>query len=169
MNEPTNVPTTEAVPIPEEPISATELRAKRTLIIVLIIFGLVLIGLITLLVILSINAYDATLTGAAPDPGAVVVSLLRDAAIIIVAFETLIIGVMLFVLTLQIQALIKLLQEEIRPMLEMMNDTVSTVRGTTQFVSHNVVSPTIEAASFLAGIRRVFREVITLGKGSKEK
>ncbi|MBN1178249.1 MAG: hypothetical protein JXD18_03500 [Anaerolineae bacterium] len=161
------MPTKEAVPIPEAPISETELRAKRTITIALVIFAVVMVGLIALLVILSIGAYDAARSGEPPAPGAVVVSLLRDAAIIMVAFETLLIGALMVVLTIQIQALVTLLRDEIRPMLEAVNDTVSTVRGTTQFVSHNVVSPTIEAASFLAGVQRVVREVIGLGRGSQ--
>ena len=168
MSEPAPTPP-EAVPAPEEAISATELRAKRTLIIGLVVFALLVVGLVALLVILSTNAYNAALAGVGPDPGAVVVSLLRDTAIILVAFETLLIGALLVVLTLQVQALVALLRDEIRPMLEALNETVATVRGTTQFVSHNVVSPTIRAAGFMAGLRRVAREVINLGRGPESE
>jgi hypothetical protein len=157
------------IPATEEVLSEAELRARRTLVAGLVMFALVLVALIVLLVLLSINAYRATMTGAGPDPGAVVVSLLRDAAIIMVAFETLIIGALLVVLTLQVQALVRLLRDEIQPMLAALNDTVATVRGTTQFVSHNVVEPTIRAASFLAGLRRVLREAVDLGRGSKRE
>ena len=146
----------------EQVISETELRARRTLIIGLVAFAVLVIGLVVLLVILSINAYNATMQGAGPDPGAVVVSLLRDAAIIVVAFETLVIGALLVLLTIQVQALVRMLQDEIQPMLASLNETVSTVRGTTQFVSHHVVSPTIKAASFLSGVRRVVREAVDL-------
>lgn len=146
----------------EQVISETELRARRTLIIGLAAFAVLVIGLVVLLVILSINAYNATMQGEGPDPGAVVVSLLRDAAIIVVAFETLVIGVLLVLLTIQVQALVRMLQDEIQPMLASLNETVSTVRGTTQFVSHHVVSPTIKAASFLSGVRRVVREAVDL-------
>jgi hypothetical protein len=133
-------------------------------IIGLTAFAVLVIGLVVLLVILSINAYDVAVRGVGPDPGAVVVSLLRDAAIIVVAFETLVIGILLVLLTIQLQALVRMLQDEIQPMLASLNETVSTVRGTTQFVSHHVVSPTIKAASFLSGVRRVIREVLDLGR-----
>jgi hypothetical protein len=166
MSEPTESELTQASEetAAEAVVSETEARAKRVLIISLVAVGLLLIGMIALLIVLSINAYNATMLGVGPDPGAVVVSLLRDAAIILVAFETLIIGVLLVVLTLQVQALVMLLRDEIRPMLEALNDTVSTVRGTAQFMSHNVVTPSIRAAGFLAGVRRVAAGVADLVK-----
>ncbi len=160
MNESNAVPPTVAPA--EEVLSATELRARRNLIIAAAIVAVVFISMVVGLVFLSINAYNATLSGEGPDPGAVVVSLLRDAAIIMVAFETLLIGLLMIVLTIQMQALIALLRDEIRPMLEAMNDTVSTVRGTTLFLSENLVSPTIRAAGFMSGVRRVAQELINL-------
>lgn len=163
--EPTPAPS--PTPTPAGPASASELRARRILIVAIVAVVLVMIGMVTLLVFLSINAYGAAMAGGPPDPGGVVVSLLRDAAIILVAFETLIIGVLLIVLTIQVQTLIVMLRDEIRPMLEAVNDTVATVRGTAMFVSQNVVSPTIQAAGFVAGVQRVAREIIALVRPPK--
>jgi hypothetical protein len=97
-----------------------------------------------------------------PSPGSVVVGLLRDAAIIFVAFETLLIGLLVIVLALQIQSLTVLLRDEITPMLEAANETMRTVRGTTKFVSHNVVSPVMKWSGYLAGVRRIFSEIAGL-------
>ncbi len=153
-------------------------RARRALIVGLATVGLLLIGLIALLVVLSIDAYRTAAqapTAAevyvipAQSPGAAVISLLRDVAIVLVAFETLIIGLLVVVLILQIQALIGLLRDEVKPMLASVNDTVATVRGTTRFVSHHVVSPAIQAVGFLAGVRRVFQEIVALGKSVKKE
>ncbi|HIE38354.1 MAG TPA: hypothetical protein EYH30_06760 [Anaerolineales bacterium] len=160
MNEPMQLPP-EEVPIAEEAVSAAERRARRSLILGLAIIGLLLVGMVTLLVVLAVDAYRAA---PEPSPGAVVVSLVRDAAIVLVAFETLLIGALMLVLTLQVQALVALLRDEIRPMLRAINETLATVRGTAQFMSHNVVSPTIRAAGFLAGLRRVAKEVAELAK-----
>ncbi len=143
---------------PAEPSSA-ELRARRILITGLVVAGLLLLGLIALLVFLSMDAYQAAYTGAPPSPGSVVVGLLRDAAIIFVAFETLIIGLLLIILMLQVQSLVVLLRDEIGPMLEAANETLATVRGTTQFVSHNVVSPVIKWSGYLSGLQRIVREI----------
>ncbi len=149
---------------------ATGQRAKRGLIVGLAAVGLLFVGMVALLVVLAVNAYSMALTSPGTrSPGEAVISLLRDAAIVLVAFESLIIGMLMIVLTLQLQSLISLLRDEVRPMLEALNETVATVRGTTRFVSHHIVSPTIQAASFLAGIRRVIQEIATLGKISKGK
>jgi len=168
-DQPQPVPTAESPDLetPTEPSSA-ELRAKRWLITGLVVAGLFLIGLIALLVSLSVDAYQASYIGGPPSPGSVVVGLLRDAAIIFVAFETLIIGLLLIILMLQVQSLIVLLRDEIRPMLEAINETLVTVRGTTQFVSHNVVSPVIKWSGYLSGLRRIAREIGGLRKSKDQ-
>jgi hypothetical protein len=143
-------------------LSPAELRARRWLITGLVVAGLVLLGVVVLLVFLSLDAYQAAYAGTGPSPGAVVVGLLRDAAIVFVAFETLLIGVLLIILMLQMQSLIVLLRDEIKPMLEAANETLATVRGTTQFVSHTVVSPVMKWSGYLAGLRRIVREIAGL-------
>ena len=159
-------PTAEAPAVVE--LSPAELKARRLLIAGLVIAGLFLVGLVVLLVFLSIDAYQAAYTGAPPSPGSVVVGLLRDAAIIFVAFETLIIGLLLIILMLQVQSLVVLLRDEIKPMLEAANETLATVRGTTQFVSHNVVSPVVKWSGYLAGLQRIVRELSGLGGGDEQ-
>jgi hypothetical protein len=156
---------------PPQPVGAetpAEKRARRWFIGGAIVVGLLLVGLIVLMVFLSINAYQAARTGTDPSPGSVVVALVRDAAIVFVAFESLVIGMLLIVLILQIQSLTVLLRDEIRPMLEAAGDTMSTVRGTTKFVSHNVVSPVVKVSSYLAGARRILKEASGLRKRDKE-
>jgi hypothetical protein len=162
---------TPQVPSPSEPElsadvpSLAEQRARRWLIIGASIAGVLLIGLVVLMVFLSITAYQAARDGAGPSPGGVVVGLLRDAAIVFVAFETLIIGLLLIVLMLQLQSLTVLLRDEIKPMLEAANETVRTVRGTTKFVSHNVVSPVMKWSGYAAGVRRILGEISGLRRG----
>ena len=148
-------------------LSPAELRARRWLITGLVVVGLFLVGLIVLLVLLSVDAYRSAYAGVGPSPGEVVVGLLRDAGIIFVAFETLVIGVLLTILMVQMNSLIVLLRDEIKPMLEAANDTLATVRGTTQFVSHNVVSPVMKWSGYLAGLRRIVREVSGLREGEE--
>lgn len=144
---------------PVDVVSPAEQRARRWFIGGAIVVGLLLVGLVVLMVFLSINAYRAAQAGAPPSAGSVVVGLLRDTAIVFVAFESLVIGILMIVLVLQVQSLIVLLRDEIRPMLEAANETMTTVRGTTKFVSHNVVSPVVRWSSTLAGMRRILREL----------
>jgi hypothetical protein len=79
----------------------------------------------------------------------------RDVAIIILAVESIIIGALLAFLIFQVQALVRLLREEIQPILDSVNETASTVRGTTTFVSDTVVSPVMRVAGLVSAVRRI--------------
>lgn len=81
----------------------------------------------------------------------------RDVAIIVLAIESILIGIVLIFLVFQINSLIRLLREEIKPILDSANETVSTLRGTTTFVSEKVVNPVISVTSTLSGMRQVLR------------
>jgi len=81
---------------------------------------------------------------------------IRDIFIIFMAFESLIIGAALVVLIIQIASLINLLQNEVKPILQSTSETVNTLRGTTEFLSENLVEPVIKLNSSIAGLRRVF-------------
>jgi hypothetical protein len=91
------------------------------------------------------------------------VARIRDVFIIIMALETLIIGLILFVLIFQLARLINLLQNEIKPILDSTNETVSNLRGTSLFLSENLVEPVIKLNEYLAGIVRLI-SVIGLTK-----
>ena len=79
----------------------------------------------------------------------------RDVAIIVLALESIIIGILLVFLILQMNGLIRLLREEIQPILDSVNDTASTVRGTTVFVTDTVVSPVMRLAGMISALRRI--------------
>ncbi len=78
----------------------------------------------------------------------------RDAAIILLAAESVVIGILLALLLLQLRNLTRLVQEELRPILASAQETVGTVRGTTTIVSDYVVSPVARVASVVAGLRQ---------------
>jgi hypothetical protein len=86
--------------------------------------------------------------------------VIRDIAIVFVAVETFLIGLAILLLIFQIQTLIQVLRDEVQPLLRSVNDTASTVRGTTAFVSQNVVSPFIKVAGFTAAVQRVTSDLI---------
>ena len=77
----------------------------------------------------------------------------RDIAIILLAVESLVIGGLLVALTWQVWRLVRMLETEIRPLLDSANDTMNTMRGTTDFVSENVVEPVVRIHSLIAGIK----------------
>lgn len=78
----------------------------------------------------------------------------RDIAIIVLALESIVIGVLLAVLVIQVIRLVKLLREEVLPILNSTQETVSTVRGTASFVSDHVVQPVVKVSSYAAGARQ---------------
>jgi ABC-type spermidine/putrescine transport system permease subunit II len=80
---------------------------------------------------------------------------IRDIFIIFMAVESLIIGLALIILIIQLARLTALLQNEIRPILESTNRTVSTLRGTTTFLSDNITQPVVKMSSSLAALKRL--------------
>jgi len=80
---------------------------------------------------------------------------IRDVFIIVVALESLVIGVALIVLIVQLASLINLLQNEVRPILKATSDTVNNLRGTAEFLGENVVEPVVQLNGYLAGLYRM--------------
>ena len=80
----------------------------------------------------------------------------RDIFIIFMALESLLIGAALVVLMIQLASLINLLQNEVKPILKSTSETVNTLRGTTEFLSENLVEPVIKLNSYLAGLKKFF-------------
>lgn len=88
---------------------------------------------------------------------------IRDIFIIFMALESLILGLALVTLIVQLARLINLLQNEIKPILESTNETVSTLRGTTTFLSENLAEPVIKMNSYLAALQQMVK-LVNLGR-----
>lgn len=80
---------------------------------------------------------------------------IRDIFIIFMAIESLLLGLTLVILIIQLARLINLLQNEIKPILTSTNETISTLRGTAAFLSNNLVEPVIRMNEYLAAIKRL--------------
>lgn len=87
-------------------------------------------------------------------------AVVRDLAIILLAVESLVVGVVLIVLVWEVRNLAKLLREEIKPILESADETARTVRGTTVFVSENLVNPMVRASGFASGVMQALRILV---------
>lgn len=108
----------------------------------------VIVGVVILIVLLGIAIFFLLQPATPTDK-------IRDVFIIIVALESLIIGVAVIVLIVQLASLINLLQNEVRPILTATNETVNNLRGTAEFLGENVVEPVIKLNGYLAGMNRV--------------
>lgn len=84
-------------------------------------------------------------------------AVIRDVAIIVLAVETIVIGVLLALLLWQVRALVVILRDEIQPLLDSAQQTSDTVRATTHFLSKRIVKPGVDALSFGAGLRQAAR------------
>lgn len=137
----TPLPTPESAPeLTPEQIERDK-QMKRTMIAVII-------GGVILLVLLGVAIFFLLQPATPTDK-------IRDIFIIVVALESLVIGVALVVLIVQVASLINLLQNEVRPILKATNDTVNNLRGTAEFLGENVVEPVIKLNGYLAGLYRM--------------
>ncbi len=92
------------------------------------------------------------------------VETIRDFAIIFLALSTIVTQVILVLLLLEIRTLSKMLRDNIRPILQSADETVRTVRGTSVFMSDNVVTPVVRISSFAAGVTEALRVIARRGQ-----
>ncbi len=121
----------------------TQDSSKKNLIIGIVI-GVVVLGLIIWAIVgLFQSSLETT-------------SRIRDIFIIFMALESLVLGVALIILITQLAVLINILKNEIKPILDNTNETVNNLKGTTTFISNNLVEPVLKLNEYLAGLKRFF-------------
>jgi hypothetical protein len=115
---------------------------SRKILIGLIIGGVVILALLILGLYLLLQPTTDT-------------ARVRDIFIIFMALESLLLGLVLIILIVQIARLTNLLQNEVKPILESTNETVNTLRGTTTFMSDNLVQPVLKLNEYLAAMTKM--------------
>jgi membrane protein implicated in regulation of membrane protease activity len=138
------------------PANPEELRRQRITIISIVIGVIIIIALLVISIVFLM----------VPSTEASTVSRIRDVFIIIMALESLLIGLVLIILIVQIARLTNLLQNEVKPILESTNETISNLRGTAAFLSNNLVEPVMKLNEYLAAIQK-FTEIIRIGRRKK--
>jgi uncharacterized membrane protein YqhA len=143
MDTGTNDPEPEVI----QPVLSPEELRKRRLTTAGIIAGVVIVlALFILGFIYLINpAYSSYDT----------VARLRDISIILMAIESIVISLALVILIVQIARLTNLIENEVKPILDSTNETVSNLRGTTRFLSDNLVEPVIKLNEIIAVLQRL--------------
>ena len=151
-----NPPKISDSPKPLTPVtgSGNESQQRKTIIIISVIAVLILGALVTGLILLIKT--DVATTGK-----------VRDIFIIFMALESIIIGVALIILVIQLATLINLLQNEIKPIIDSTNDTANTLRGTVAFLSENLTEPVIKLNEYLAAIKK-FSEILRPSRSGKK-
>ena len=102
---------------------------------------IVAVAFIALLVYLANNYADTIL-------------VVRDIFIIALGLMSCLSGIVLILMLIAVTRLVNMLEFELKPILMKTNETLGTIRGTTVFMSQNVVRPMTTASSYMAGIRR---------------
>ncbi len=133
-------------PYPASPITVDEtghepLVPVRYIVIGVIILLVVGVAFAALLAYLAINFADT-------------IVIVRDIFIIALGIMSCLSGIVLILLLISIIRLINMLEFELKPILLKTNDTLGTIRGTTAFMSDNVMRPVTTASSYMAGVRR---------------
>ena len=148
----------ETTPVDGEiPSVSTKESAGKGKLIGIILAVVVLLGLL-IFSLVSLFSADLETT-----------SKVRDIFIIIMALESLLLGVALIILIVQIAVLINVLKNEIKPILDTTNETVNHLRGTTTFLGNNLVEPVIKMNEYSAGLKRFIDLIIPTGKSRKSK
>ena len=109
------------------------------------ILGIVLIGLFIWGVIWLAGSKQAELAA------------VRDILIIALALESCFFGIIMLLMLVMIVRLVNMLEYEVKPILQKTDEAIGNIRGTTTFVSKNVVKPVNEARIQVAGFRRAMK------------
>lgn len=125
-------------------LNESETPNKKYLLISIIVI-VIIVALIVMATVFLLKAPEGT------------TAQIRDVFIIFMALESLVIGVALVVLIVQLSTLINLLQNEIRPIINSTNETVNTLKGTTKFISEHLTEPVIKINQFMAMVKKLIK------------
>ncbi len=90
---------------------------------------------------------------------------IRDIAIIVLAVESIVIGVLVAVLAWQVYRLVRTIHEELQPLIQDLDETVRVVKGTATYMSKTVVTPTVKVSKTLAFVRRAAKVAADIRPG----
>lgn len=144
-NRPVSQPSSTYIP-PEQPAPSSKKAPIGLIIGIILVLAVIITG--TVLLLRADN--DTT-------------ARVRDVFIIFMALESLVIGVALVILIVQLATLINLLNNEVRPIIHSTNETVNTIKGTVTFLSDNLSEPVIKLNEYAAGIQKFF-EIVRFGR-----
>lgn len=111
----------------------------------------VVIGTIILLALIGLFIWAMIWLAQTQAPA---IEAIRDIFIIGLSLVSCVFGIALMILLVMVIRLVNMIEFEIKPILEKTNETLGMVRGTSVFVSRNVVDPVTTVSSYMFGLRR---------------
>jgi len=131
---------------PQPSIQPPQLEQEKLVPTKYVVGGVVIVTILTVLFIATIvflaNNYAST------------IEALRDIFVIILSLVSCLFGIIIVILTVMVVRLVNMIEFEIKPVLERTNETMMMVRGTTTFMSENIVKPATTASGYAAAIRQ---------------
>jgi len=131
---------------PQPSIQPPQLEQEKLVPTKYVVGGVVIVTILTVLFIATIvflaNNYAPT------------IEALRDIFVIILSLVSCLFGIIIVILTVMVVRLVNMIEFEIKPVLERTNETMMMVRGTTTFMSENIVKPATTASGYAAAIRQ---------------
>jgi hypothetical protein len=129
---------------------------KRTLIGAVVAVLLIIIAIVGGVIALAVSPPQVT-------------AQIRDIFIILMSIMSLMIGLALIVLMVQLARLTNLLQNELRPIIDSMNETISHLRGTSVFLGENLAEPVIKVNEYFAGLSQLLNATGLRRKSKRSK
>jgi len=127
-------------------IQPPELEQEKLIPTKYVVGGVIVATVLTALFIAGI----VFLANSYPEP----IEAIRDIFIIVLSLVSCLFGIVIVILTVMVVRLVNMIEFEIKPVLERTNETMMMVRGTTVFMSENIVKPATTASGYAAGVRR---------------
>ncbi|MDD5468441.1 MAG: hypothetical protein PHS96_11610 [Anaerolineales bacterium] len=127
-----------------ETLAPGELRKRKRVVVGVILAAILILALLVVFIVYLVRPGTDT-------------QKIRDIFIIFMGLVSLLLGLSMVILIAQIARLINLLQNEIKPILDSTNETVNTLRGTTAFLSNNMVEPVMKLNEYLAALKEMSR------------
>jgi predicted tellurium resistance membrane protein TerC len=150
-------PPAAAEPNPAEPKSKPMSEGQRRAILIGVVVGVVVI----------VAALIAAAFWLVANPS--IAASVRDVFIIFMGLVFCLIGAALVILIFQLAVLTNMLQHEIKPILDSTNETVNTLRGTTTFISENLVEPIVKLNAYMAAMAQVVDSLGALGRFGRKR
>lgn len=131
---------------PQPSIQPPPLEQEKLVPTTYIVGGVIIVTVLTVLFIAGIVFLAKTY----PEP----IEAIRDIFVIILSLVSCLFGIVIVILTVMVVRLVNMIEFEIKPVLERTNETMMMVRGTTSFMSENIVKPATTASGYAAAVRR---------------
>ena len=140
MTDETQLPEVENLAVvPDQ--SPAQKKVNKIVYWILGIFGVLLLFSIGGVVLISQPGVDS--------------AKIRDMFLILMVLVSFVVSVSLIILLIQLALLVNLLDNEIRPVLANLIDSVNDLKGTTAFLSENLVEPVMKLNEYAAGLKRL--------------